>query len=105
MDCSSLQSRKDLVQAEILLYEGEQVDDWVHQSDVFPPNKSTSQDLESFHSSIPVKHLGDRPPRLAECFDKVPLSEYLNKSTNEHLASVTKRIKSDPQCLLSLGGS
>ena len=81
------------------------MDDWLHQSDVFPPNTTTSQDLESFHSNIPVKNLGNRPPRLAECFDKVPLSEYLNKSTNEQPASLTKRIKPDPQCLLSLGAS
>ena len=77
VDCSPLQSRKDL-EAEIFLYEREQVDDWLHQCDVFPPNTATSQDLESFSSNSPVKSLGDRPPRHAECFDKVPLSEYLN---------------------------
>ena len=81
------------------------MDDWVHQSDVFPPNTSTSQDLESFRSNIPVKNIGDRPLRLAECFDKVPLSEYLNKSRNERPASRTKKIKPDRQCLLSLGRS
>ena len=103
-----LQSRKDLLQAEILLYEFErkQVDDWVDQWDLFPPNTATSQDPESFSSSIPVKTLSDRPPRHAECFDKVRLSEYLDKSINEQPASLTeKRSKPDPQRLLSLGGN
>ena len=76
VDCSPLQSRKDIIQAEILLYEQEQVDDWVHQCDVFPPNTATSQGLESFSSSTPVTNLSVRPPRHAECFDKVRLSEY-----------------------------
>ena len=103
MDCSALQSRKDLLQAEILLYEREQVDDWVHQCDVFPLNTATPQDLESFSSSIPVKNLSDRP-RHAECFDKVPLSEYLDKSINEQPDSPTEeRSKLDPKRLLSLG--
>ena len=91
MDCSALQSRKDLLQAEILLYEREQVDDWVHQCDVFPLNTATPQDLESFSSSIPVKNLNDRPPRHAECFYKVRLSEYLDKSINEQPASLTEK--------------
>ena len=75
VDCSPLQSRKDLLHGEILLYEREQVEDCLHQCDVFPPNTATSQDLESFSSNIPVKNFGDRPSRHAECFDKVPLSE------------------------------
>ena len=96
VDCSPLQSRKLLLQAEMLLNERKQVDDWVDQYDVFPPITATYQDLESLSSITPVKNLSDRPPRNAKCFDKVPLSEYLDKSINEQPASITEKIGLNP---------
>ena len=90
MDCSPLLSREDLLQAEILLYEREEVGDWVH-CHVFPPNTTTSQDLEGFTSSIPVKNLSDGYPRHAEYFHKVPLSQYLDKLINQKLVSLTEK--------------
>lgn len=90
MDSSPLQSRRDLLQAEILLYEREQVDDRAH-CDAFPPNTVTSRDLESFSSSIPVKNLSDRSSRHAESFDKVQLGQYLDKPMNETLAALTEK--------------
>jgi len=90
VDSSPLQLRRDLLQAKILLYEREQVDDRAH-CDAFPPNTVTSQDLESFSSSIPVKNLSDRSSRHAESFDKVQLGQYLDKPMNETLAALTEK--------------
>lgn len=90
VDCSPLQPRKDLLQAEILLYEREEVDEWVH-CDAFPPNTATSQDLESFSSSIPMKNLSDRSSWHTDCFGKVRLSECFDKLINEQPASPTEK--------------
>ena len=104
MDCSPLQSRKDLLQAEILLYKREEVDEWVH-CDAFQANTATSQDLESFSSSILVKNLSDSSSWHTECFDKVQFSEYSDKSTNEQPASLTEKAPNPISnvCLVSEG--
>lgn len=81
----------------MLLYERKEVDDWVDQCDVFSPNAATYQDHESFSTSIPVKNLRDRSHRHAEFFDKIQLSEYLDKSINEQLACLAEKMsKPDP---------
>lgn len=73
-----------------LLYEREEVQDWVDCDD-FLPKPTLSQDIESFTASSPAKILNDTSPWHAECFDKVRLSESSDKSINEQPVSLIER--------------
>lgn len=93
VDCSPIESTKDLLTAEIpLLYEREEVHDGVN-CDAFPP-KTTFQDLEMFSSSSPAINLNDTSPWQDECFDKVRLSECSDNLINEQPAPMTERAPS-----------
>ena len=84
MDCSPIQPRKDAVYAEIpLLYEREEVGDWVNCDDF--PHKTTSQHLERFSSSGPAINPNDTSLWHVECFDKVRVSECSDNLIHEHI--------------------